>query len=214
MHFLSLMTVISVRFDVYKVGPVEYLQENDERFISSITFLRNSCADIRISSLCLSYQSSPFRWTLGPASTELLRSFDAVEYLEVINMTDIGFAVGGDAMSYKNMKEIMLKFDATHADFLASLVVIRCNENLLEKIVTTWRNGIDFNAFVDRPKIILTITADDMCQFIESWRSCATPWRCRNVSFNSLIMIDEFRDRARHYGLFDKAVITEFPFSR
>ncbi|VDP09813.1 unnamed protein product [Heligmosomoides polygyrus] len=128
------------------------------------------------------------------------------------NMTSVE-VFGGikAALDLRKLKEIRMRLDAKHQSEVENILWIDVQGSLLSSLAEAHVRCLDLSAFSESPVAITAITADDMCQFIKSWRSLSMPWMIKSILFNSTVTISEFRTVAARAGLFAGA-LTDIPY--
>uniref|UniRef100_A0A915AL13 F-box domain-containing protein n=1 Tax=Parascaris univalens TaxID=6257 RepID=A0A915AL13_PARUN len=214
---LSFMRIISTNFDVYMRHNGELIDESDERLATSYEFLNNNCGHVDIRSMTLRSQNSLFHWRLGQRSKCLLSALNSIRNIEVINVDDVNFLFGKNAMRLHMMRHVTLRMDASHMGSFENplTIIVDGDIPLLERLVTNAKQrGFSLNAFTDQPLILLPITAEDILSFVQIWQSSLKPWLFHILSFNASLSMNEFRSYATRMGFFERRSIIALSHSR
>lgn len=90
--------------------------------------------------------------------------------MEVINVDDVNFLLGKNAIRLLTMKHVTLRMDASHIGNIENplTIIIDDDISLLERLMMNAKqHGFSLNAFTDQPFILLPITAHDMLNFVQ-----------------------------------------------
>lgn len=211
---LSYLDIVALRVDVLKRGRRLIARRVDERFAHAVAFCEEMCGTVDPKSLLLCSQNPYFSWCMGEESLRRLSTFRNLDSLILENMTSVE-VFGGikAALDLRKLKEIRMRLDAKHQSEVENILWIDVQGSLLSSLAEAHVRCLDLSAFSESPVAITAITADDMCQFIKSWRSLSMPWMIKSILFNSTVTISEFRTVAARAGLFAGA-LTDIPYCR
>uniref|UniRef100_W6ND38 Cyclin F-box domain containing protein n=1 Tax=Haemonchus contortus TaxID=6289 RepID=W6ND38_HAECO len=211
---LSFIDIVALRVDVLKRGRRLIARRVDERFAHAVAFCEEMCGTLDPKSLLLCSQNPYFSWCMGELSLQRLSSFRSLDSLVLENMTGAEvFSSIKAALDLRKLKEIRMRLDAKHQNEVENILWVDVQGSLLSSLAEAHVRCLDFSAFSESPAAISAITAEDMCQFIKTWRSLMIPWMIKSILFNSTVTISEFRTVAGRAGLF-AAALTDIPYCR
>ncbi|CAI4229121.1 unnamed protein product [Auanema sp. JU1783] len=214
---LKYVEVEALRFEVRKQGRKLVSRLTDDRFAQALAFLEQICGKVQAKSLYLSSRSPHFPWCFAAQSSKRFQGLHGLQSLILENMTAIdclgeGPVLGGVDLS--QIRHLHLRMDVTHKQELENTVWYELDGSILNSLLQGHKRSLEFTAYNDVPQIVTAITAVDMCNFVMGWRSLVTPWIIRNIVFNSIVTISEFRTVGIRMNLFDQHHLEDIPYCR